>query len=103
MRLVLLKGVTSPLNTAGLKVNTYGCRLWRLNSRSVSIIVAQSPPAALAAKAATANIAIVFVVGFDPVGAGLVADLSNPGGNATGMTLISNILGQKRLEMVRDL
>jgi ABC-type uncharacterized transport system substrate-binding protein len=74
-----------------------------LVARPVSLILAQSPPAALAAKAATANIPIVFVVGFDPVGAGLVTDLSKPGGNATGMTLLSYALGQKRLEMVRDL
>ena len=71
--------------------------------RPVSLILAQAPPAALAAKAATANIPIVFVVGFDPVGAGLVTDLNHPGGNATGMTLINNVLGQKRLEMLRDL
>ena len=71
--------------------------------RSVSLILAQAPPAALAAKAATASIPIVFVVGFDPVGSGLVTDLNKPGGNATGMTLISYVLGQKRLEMVRDL
>ncbi|HEX3162380.1 MAG TPA: ABC transporter substrate-binding protein [Pseudolabrys sp.] len=71
--------------------------------RPVSLILGQGPPAALAAKAATASIPIVFVVGFDPVGAGLVTDLNNPGGNATGMSLISSVLGQKRLEMVRDL
>jgi putative ABC transport system substrate-binding protein len=71
--------------------------------RPVSLILAQAPPAALTAKAATASIPIVFVVGFDPVGAGLVTDLNKPGGNATGMTLISYILGQKRLEMLRDL
>ena len=71
--------------------------------RPVSLILAQAPPAALAAKAATANIPIVFVVGFDPVGAGLVTELNHPGANATGMTLINNVLGQKRLEMVRDL
>ena len=74
-----------------------------LVARPVSLILAQAPPAALAAKVATANIPIVFVVGFDPVGAGLVTDLSKPGGNATGMTLLSYALGQKRLEMVRDL
>lgn len=71
--------------------------------RPVSLILAQAPPAALSAKAATASIPIVFVVGFDPVGSGLVSDMNKPGGNATGMTLISNILGQKRIEMVRDL
>jgi putative ABC transport system substrate-binding protein len=69
----------------------------------VSLILAQAPPAALAAKAATATIPIVFVVGFDPVGAGLVTSLNHPGGNATGMTLISFVLGQKRLEMLRDI
>jgi putative tryptophan/tyrosine transport system substrate-binding protein len=72
----------------------------QLVRRPVSLILAQAPPAALAA---TANIPIVFVVGFDPVGAGLVTDLNHPGGNATGMTLINNVLGQKRLEMLRDL
>jgi putative ABC transport system substrate-binding protein len=69
----------------------------------VSLLLAQAPPAALAAKAATATIPIVFVVGFDPVGAGLVTSLNHPGGNATGMTLISFVLGQKRLEMLRDI
>jgi putative tryptophan/tyrosine transport system substrate-binding protein len=71
--------------------------------RPVSLILAQAPPAALSAKAATASIPIVFVVGLDPVGFGLVSDMNKPGGNATGMTLISTILGQKRIEMVRDL
>jgi putative ABC transport system substrate-binding protein len=71
--------------------------------RPVSLIVAAGPPAALAAKVATTTIPIVFVVGFDPVGAGLVASFNRPGGNATGMVLVSGQLGQKRLELVRDL
>jgi putative ABC transport system substrate-binding protein len=71
--------------------------------RPVSIIVAQAPPAALAAKAATTSIPIVFVVGFDPIAAGLVDSFNRPGGNATGMTLITGPLGQKRIELVREL
>jgi len=71
--------------------------------RPVSLILAQAPPAALAAKAATTQIPIVFVVGFDPVSSGLVDSLNRPGSNATGMTLVSSVLGQKRLEMVRDI
>ena len=71
--------------------------------RPVSLIVAGGPPAALAAKVATTTIPIVFIVGFDPVGAGLVASFNRPGGNATGVVLVSGQLGQKRLELVRDL
>jgi putative tryptophan/tyrosine transport system substrate-binding protein len=71
--------------------------------RPVSLILAAGPPAALAAKVATATIPIVFIVGFDPVGAGLVVSFNRPAGNATGMVLVSGQLGQKRLELVRDL
>ena len=71
--------------------------------RSVSLILAAGPPAALAAKVATTTIPIVFVVGLDPVGAGLVASFNRPGGNATGVVLVSGPLGQKRLEPVCDL
>lgn len=71
--------------------------------RSVNVIVAQAPPAALAARTATTTIPIVFVVGFDPVAAGLVTSLHRPGGNVTGMTLITAPLGQKRIELLREL
>ena len=71
--------------------------------RPVDLIVGLAPPAALAAKVATTTIPIVFVVGLDPVAAGLVASFNQPGGNATGMTLITGPLGQKRLELLREL
>ena len=71
--------------------------------RPVSLIVAQGPPAALAARAATTTIPIVFVVGFDPIAGGLVQSLNRPGGNATGMTLLTGPLGQKRIEQLREL
>ena len=71
--------------------------------RGLSLVLAAGPPAALAAKIATTTIPIVFIVGLDPVAAGLVASLNHPGGNATGMSLITGPLGQKRLEILREL
>ncbi len=73
-----------------------------LVGRGVDLIVAQAPPAALAARTATTRIPIVFAVGIDPVAAGLVASYNRPGGNATGVTLVAAPLGQKRLEILRE-
>ena len=75
-----------------------------LVSRKVAVIatVGGTPPA-LAAKAATTTIPIVFATAGDPIAAGLVSSLSRPGGNITGATLLAGELGQKQLEVLTEL
>ena len=102
----MLKARTRRSNTARQKANTIDCRRWRPIWLAATFRSSPWPAAslpALAAKAATTSIPIVFVMGSDPIKAGVIASLNRPEGNVTGVSFLINALGTKRLELLSQM
>ena len=74
-----------------------------LVQQQVAVVCALGPPAVLAAKAATTSIPIVFVTGADPIKFGFVASFNRPGGNISGIWIVSTVLAEKRLQLLHEL
>ena len=74
-----------------------------LLQRKVDVLVVAATPASLAAKAATSSTPIVVVAVADPVRVGLVASLARPGGNVTGLSLLTPELSGRRLQMISEM
>src|SRR5205823_4262224 len=74
-----------------------------LVERGAAVIGAFGPPAVIAAKAGAPAVPIVFVTGADPIKFGFVESFNRPGGNLTGVWLVTTVLAQKRLELLREM
>jgi putative tryptophan/tyrosine transport system substrate-binding protein len=96
------ENVAIEFRSAENKLDRLPALVAELIRRPVAVIVANSD-AALAAKAATTAVPIVFATGGDPVSEGLVTSLNRPGGNITGVVFFTSVLGAKRLELLRQL
>jgi putative ABC transport system substrate-binding protein len=95
--------LASEYRTAGDQFDRLPSLARELVLRQVAVIVASGSTAAVAAKAATVTIPIVFFTGGDPIELGLVASLNQPGRNVTGVARLSHPLVPKRLEIVHEL